>query len=117
MREDVCRTFFPNRMAGFPAVRETNFFTFYELEVEKKIILENSLRRKLRLETGISTVFPDFETATPAPRKLRTGAGKFLDRLLCMDHTIWVNHAQQVENDKFVGTQNSTSRSTRERKD
>ena len=85
MREDVCRTFFLNRTAGFLAVKETDFFTFYELDVEEKVIFEKSLGRKLRLETGISTVFSGFEAATPAPRKLRIGAGKFLDKLLCMD--------------------------------
>ena len=71
-------------MAGFPAAKEANFFAFYQLNVEEKVIFENSLRRKLRLETGISTVFSDFETATPAPRKLQIGAGKFLDKLLCI---------------------------------
>ena len=65
MREDVYHTFCSDRMAGFPAVKETNLFTFYELDVEEKDLFENSLRRKLRLETGISTVFSDFETATP----------------------------------------------------
>ena len=32
---------------GFPTVKETNFFAFYELDVEEKVIFENSLRRKL----------------------------------------------------------------------
>ena len=50
-------------------------------------MFENFLRRNQRLETGISTVFSDFKTATLAPRKLRIGAGKVLDKLLCMDHT------------------------------
>ena len=83
-REDVCRTYLLN---DFPAVKETSFCTFYELDVEEKVIFENSLRRKLRLETGIFTVafFSCFETATPASRKLRIGGGKFLDKLLCMD--------------------------------
>ena len=73
-------------MAGFSEVKETFFFSFYKLDVEEKVVFETSLRRKLRLETGISTVFSDVETATPAPRKLRIDAGKILDKLLCMDH-------------------------------
>ena len=44
---------------------------------------------KLRLETGISTVFSDFEIATPTPRKLRIGAVKVLDKLLC-DHMFFL---------------------------
>ena len=40
-------------------------------------------------------MFSDFETATPAPRKLRIGAGNFLDKMLCMDHR-WDHRLQYV---------------------
>ena len=52
-------------MAGFSEVKETNFFSFYELDVEEKVIFETSLRRKLRLETGISTVFRMLKHPSP----------------------------------------------------
>ena len=70
MREVVCRTFFENPMVEFSFRKETNFFSFSELEVGQKSAFEKALHSsELRLETVRVPTSSVFETATPAGEK------------------------------------------------